>query len=70
MEIEPTWQERIEWCRESGMTDEQVASEIGLMYKSFWDLANARTRAPNGMTAVKLHALSEKCRRKLDRARA
>jgi DNA-binding XRE family transcriptional regulator len=65
MENEPTWLERVEWCKDAGMTSEQIAAEIGMIPKSLWEIESGRTRSPTGMTAVKLYKLSEKCRKKI-----
>lgn len=68
MDKEPTWQQRIDWCKSAGMTSEKIAADIGLTTKGLWEIENGRTKAPNGMVAVHLHTLSEKCKRKLARA--
>ena len=57
MTTTPTWQERIQVCKDAGLTNAEIARRIGISPQGLCDIVAKRTMQPNGMVAVKLHKL-------------
>lgn len=53
------WEARVKWCVAAQLTLQDIADHIGEDRQYVADLLQKRKRAPAGMAAVKLHALSE-----------
>lgn len=60
----PTWQERIQACKDAGLSLSDIAKNIGISPQGLCDLAAGRNGEPKGMVAVKLHKLHLRMRRK------
>ncbi len=55
--MEQTWAERIADLEAAGWTLSSIGKEIDLSPQSLSDIKQGRSKAPNGMAAVKLYEL-------------
>lgn len=62
-----SWQERVALCESTGLTRKDIAAYCGMAYSTLCDLSAGNTNEPRGYAAVRLHQLSERCRKKRQR---
>lgn len=56
------WSDRLKTLEAAGWSLTRIGEAIGLSLSSVSDIKHGRSAAPRGMAAVKLYALSGKCR--------
>jgi len=64
MTTEPTWQDRIEAIRATGMLSVDIARHCGISPQGLCDIVSGKNKEPKGMVAVKLHKLHLRVMRK------
>lgn len=57
MNEKPTWQERIQAIRATGMPSVDIARHCGISPQGLCDIVSGKNKEPKGMVAVKLHKL-------------